>query len=176
MQKIMLAGFCAWVFAFSCAEKPASKGPKLQWMTLQEATTAMQKEKRPILIDLYTDWCGWCKEMDKKTYTNDSVIAYIGQKFYPVKLNAESRETFLWQDRKFRFNSSYRANDIALYLTHGQLSFPTTVIIPLGDPDPQPVPGYLKPEELELIVKYFGEGQYGKVPFEAWQRNFKGRW
>ena len=172
----MLAVFSAWLFAFSCADKPAANEEKLKWMTLQEAKVAMQKEKRPILIDLYTDWCGWCKVMDKKTYTNEKVIAYLQQKFYPVKLDAETREALEWENKTYRFNSSYHTNDLAVYLTHGQLSFPTTIIIPLGNTDPQPVPGYLKPAELELIVKYFGEGHYGKTPFEAYQRNFKTSW
>jgi thioredoxin-related protein len=176
MQKFMLVIFSAWVFAFSCAEKPVVKGDKLEWMTLAEAKAALQKEKRPLLIDVYTDWCGWCKVMDKKTYTNKNVIAYIRQKFYPVKLDAETREALDWENRHYAYNNGYRANDFAIYLTHGQLSFPTTVIIPVDNTDPQPIPGYLQPAELELIVKYFGEGQYGKTPFETYQRSFKASW
>ncbi|HSC36515.1 MAG TPA: thioredoxin family protein [Chitinophagaceae bacterium] len=176
MQKFMLAVFSVWVFAFSCADKPAPAGEKLKWMTLQEAKAAMEKEKRPILIDLYTDWCGWCKVMDKKTYTNDKVIEYLQRKFYPVKLNAETREALQWGNRSYAYNSSYHTNEFALFLTHGQLSYPTTVIIPVGEPEPQPVPGYLQPAELELIVKYFGEGHYGKLPFETYQKGFKTSW
>src|SRR5262249_53458391 len=40
------------------------------WMTVDEAAGKLQQEKRPVLIDLYTSWCGWCKEMDRKTYSN----------------------------------------------------------------------------------------------------------
>ncbi|MBS1565877.1 MAG: thioredoxin family protein, partial [Bacteroidetes bacterium] len=74
MQKILLAAVCAWLFAFSCADRPVEKG-SLHWMTLEEVKEALKKEKRPVYIDLYTDWCGWCKVMDKKTYTNANVIA-----------------------------------------------------------------------------------------------------
>jgi len=176
MQKLMLAVVSAWLFAFSCAERPVPQREKLNWMTLAEAKTAMQKEKRPILIDLYTDWCSWCKVMDKNTYTNDKVIAYLQQKFYPVKLDAETRETLEWQNRTYTYNKNNRINEITLYLTGGQPSFPTTVFIPLDNSGPQPVPGYLKPAELELIVKYFGENKYGHLPFDTWQKNFKSSW
>lgn len=145
-------------------------------MTLAELKAAMQTEKRPVLIDLYTDWCGWCKVMDKNTYTNDKVIAYLQQKFYPVKLDAETKDIIEWENRRYAYNESSRTNAIALYLTGGQLVYPTTVIIPVDGSGPQPIPGYLKPAELELIVKYFGEDKYGKTPFESWQKNFKASW
>ena len=176
MQKFMLIIISAFLLTFSCAEKPVEKGEKLKWMTLQEAETAMQKEKRPILIDLYTDWCGWCKIMDKKTYTNQGVIAYLEQKFYPVKLDAETRETLKWENKSYNFNSNNRTNDLAIYFTYGQLSYPTTVIIPTDNSGPQPVPGYHDPKEFELIVRYFGDGYHGKVSFEEYRKNFKPSW
>ncbi len=176
MQKFMLLIFSAVAVTFFSAEKRVVRDEKIKWMTLTEAETALQKEKKPILIDLYTDWCGWCKVMDKKTYTNKHVIDYLQANFYPVKLNAETRETLKWANKAYNFNSSYKTNDFAMYLTYGQLSFPTTVIIPTDNSGPQPVPGYLEPKELEMILKYFGEGKYGKVPFNEYQKGFKASW
>lgn len=172
----MLFAISAFILTFSCAEKPVEKVEKLKWMTLQEAEIAMKKEKRPILIDLYTDWCGWCKVMDKKTYSNQSVIAYLQEKFYAVKLNAETKDIVTWENKTYRLSSDNRTNDFALYLTYGRLSYPTTVIIPVDNSGPQPVPGYQEPKEFELIVRYFGDDKYGKVPFEQYQKNFKSSW
>ena len=176
MQKLMLVILSVFMLGFSSADKPAPASEKLAWMTLAEAREAMAKEKRPILIDLYTDWCGWCKVMDKKTYTNPRVIAYLQSHFYPVKLNAETKESLRWNEKTYNFNAANRTNDFALYLTYGRLSYPTTVILPLDNSGPQPVPGYLEPKELELVVRYFGEGKYGKQPFEEYQKTFKGEW
>jgi len=175
MHKLTVA-IIVGAMVFLYAAKPVNKVEKLQWMTLQEAKEAMLKEKRPLLIDLYTDWCGWCKVMDRKTYTNAKVIAYVQQHFYPVKLNAETRETITWNEKQYNFNSSNRTNDFAIFLTYGRLSYPTTVIIPPDNSGPQPVPGYLEPKDLELIVRYFGEGKYGKQPFEDYQKGFKNEW
>ena len=152
------------------------KAQELQWMTLAEAEAAIKKQPRPLLIDLYTDWCGWCKVMDKNTYSNKQVIDYLSKKFYAVKLDAETRATLTWMGKAYRYNAGYRTNDLAIYFTLGQLSYPTTVIIPADNSSPQPIPGYLEPKNIELVLKYFGEGNYGKIPFKNYQQNFKTSW
>lgn len=147
----------------------------IEWMSVEAVAVRLQKEKRPVLIDLYTTWCGWCKQMDKKTYSNKQVAQYLQEKFYTVKVDAETHSAITWNGRTYQFNPQYRSNEFALYLTHGRLEFPTTIIIPPGG-EPQAIPGYMEPRELELLVKYFGEGQYGKVGFDEYQRNFKASW
>lgn len=175
MNRFTIIFISCWVIFFACAQKrvPANK---MIWLTLDEATKAMDQQKKPVLIDLYTDWCGWCKVMDKRTYTNKNVIEYLQANFYCVKLNAETTETLMWMGKSFKYNPNYKANDMAIYLTGGRLSFPTTIIIPTDGSGPQPIPGYLQPKELELVVKYFGEGKYGVVDFEAYQKSFTSKW
>lgn len=158
------------------AEPPATAhGGAVAWMSIEDAAGKLQQEKRPVLIDLYTTWCGWCKEMDRKTYSNKKVAEYIQDKFYPVKVDAETHQVINWQGRAYAFSPQYRSNEFALYLTHGQLEFPTTVIIPPGDV-PQAIPGFLEPKDLELLVKYFGDGAYKTEGFEEYQKKFKASW
>jgi thioredoxin-related protein len=176
MQKVKLILLSAWVLVFSCAQKPVPGHESLKWLQLDEAVNNRKILNKPLLIDLYTDWCGWCKVMDKKTYTNAKVIEYISEHFYPVKINAESKEAFHWNGTVYNFNTAYKSNDFAIYLTKGRLAFPTTVIIPSDGSEPQAIPGYLEPKDLELIVKYFGEGAYGKMPFQDFQKQFSASW
>ncbi|MFT3705793.1 MAG: DUF255 domain-containing protein [Agriterribacter sp.] len=149
---------------------------KLQWMTLADAAAKIKTEKKPILIDLYTSWCGWCKVMDKNTYTNPMVIKYIEDNFYPVKLDAETKETLTWKGKQFNYNPAYKVNEYAVELTGGQLSFPTTIILPADGSAPQAIPGYLKIPDMELILKYFGEGYFGKTPFAQYHQSFTASW
>ena len=51
-----------------------------------------KKENKFIFVDTYTDWCSWCKVMDKKTFKDPKVIALLNEKFLPVKINAEVGE------------------------------------------------------------------------------------
>ncbi len=176
MQTLKLVILLSCLTVFSFGHKPTETTEKTKWMTLKEASDSLKKEKRPILVDLYTDWCGWCKVMDKKTYAHKQVSEYLGQKFYAVKIDAESKHAIEWNGKSYPFNAQYRTNEFALYLTQGQLSYPTTVIIPVDGTPPQAIPGYLEPKDFEMIVKYFGEGHYGKTPFPKYQSSFKSSW
>ena len=57
----------------------------VKWMSFEEAVAKSKIEKRKIFIDVYTDWCGWCKVMDKSTFNDPQVAKILNEKFYPVK-------------------------------------------------------------------------------------------
>jgi thioredoxin-related protein len=147
----------------------------ISWMSVEEAAGKLQQEQRPVLIDLYTTWCGWCRQMDKRTYSNKKVAEYLQDKFYPVRVDAETHAAITWAGRTYQFNPQYRSNEFAMYLTHGRLEFPTTIIIAPGQ-EPQAIPGFLEPKDLELLVKYFGEGAYRTTSFDDYQKGFKASW
>ena len=150
-------------------------GANISWMSVEEAAGKLQQEQRPVLIDLYTTWCGWCRQMDKRTYSNKQVAEYLQDKFYPVRVDAETHAAITWGGRTYQFNPQYRSNEFAMYLTHGRLEFPTTIIIVPGQ-EPQAIPGFLEPKDLELLVKYFGEGAYRTTSFDDYQKHFKASW
>ena len=150
-------------------------GGAVEWMTVEQAVDKLQQEKRPVLIDLYTSWCGWCREMDRKTYSSKKVAAYLAEKFYTVKVDAETRAVISWQGRTYGYSPQYRSNEFALYLTHGRLEFPTTIIITPGDA-PQAIPGFMEPGDLEPVLKYFGEGAYKTQGFDEYMKGFSKTW
>ena len=80
----------------------AQEGP-VKWMSFEQAIERSKSEKRKIFIDVYTDWCGWCKVMDKSTFSEARVAKILNEKFYPVKLDAEQREDIVFSGNTFKF-------------------------------------------------------------------------
>jgi thioredoxin-related protein len=78
-----------------------SQKEKIKWYTIEEAEKLIKGQPRPIIIDTYTDWCIWCKRMDKDTFSNEVVAEILATRFYPVKFNAEGKEKVTFQGKTF---------------------------------------------------------------------------
>jgi Thioredoxin-related protein len=62
----------------------------LRWHQWDEGVNATHASGKFMLVDVYTDWCGWCKKMDRAVYGHPQVQQLLTASFVPVKLNAES--------------------------------------------------------------------------------------
>ena len=102
----------------------ASAQEEVKWYTIEEAIRLASQEPRVLLIDVYTDWCGWCKRMDATTFSDPEVAAYMNNHFYPVKLNAEGKEDIVIGERTFKFVDNGRRgyHEMAAIVTKGRLS------------------------------------------------------
>ncbi|MFA7473422.1 MAG: DUF255 domain-containing protein [Spirosomataceae bacterium] len=144
-----------------------SKG-KVEWLSPEEAYELNAKEPRKMLVDLYTDWCGWCKVMDRETYSKAEIAEYINKNYYPIKFNAEQRQSIKIGDRNYHFIQRGRGgiHAWAMVLSQNKPSFPTTVFLDEKMKIIQPIPGYIKPAEFYRIVTFFGGDHYKNEPFE----------
>ncbi len=154
---------------------PKDDETDVQWLSFEEAVAMHEKAPRKLLIDLYTDWCGWCKVMDRKTYSQKEIADYINENFYPVKFNAEQREPVEFRGRVFHFVGYGRrgSHELAAALTKNQLSYPTTVFMDEELKIIQPIAGYLKPDQMEPILVYIGEDHFKTTKWEDFKKNHK---
>lgn len=143
---------------------------KIQWLTIDQAEEKLRQEPRKVLIDVYTDWCGWCKKMDKDTFTDPEVVAHINKNFYAVKLDAEGEKPITLKGRTFALKADYKAHELAVALLNGQMSFPTTVFLDEELNMLTPVPGYLDAKNMSQILKYFGEDYHLKMTWPEFEK------
>lgn len=164
------------VFLFSISSFDSPEESKVQWLTFEEAIELHREKPKKLLIDLYTDWCGWCKVMDRETYGNAQIAAYINENFYPVKFNAEQKEDVVFNEHTFKFIARGRrgVHELAAALTRNQLSYPTTVFMDEELRIIQPLAGYLKPKQMEPILKFIGENHYRQgVAWTDFKKGYK---
>ncbi|NLJ08688.1 MAG: DUF255 domain-containing protein [Sphingobacteriales bacterium] len=65
----------------------------IKWVDWNKAVTEARQSNKIIILELYTDWCGWCKKMEKETFVNPEIIELLNSHFIPVRLNPEDKKT-----------------------------------------------------------------------------------
>jgi thioredoxin-related protein len=153
--------------------KPVSK--EVKWYSIQEAEKLNKTAPRKIMIDVYTDWCGWCKVLDKNTFQNDTIAAYLNRKYYPVKLNAEQRDSIVFQDRSYKFvpQGTRGYNELAATLLGGQMSYPSVVFLDEKFQGIYISKGYVEAKNFDMILKYIGGDFYNTVAWDVWSAGYQ---
>lgn len=179
MKKIISGGSVAvlMITLISMAPEKAipSENEAVKWMTFEEAVQKSKIEKRKIFIDVYTDWCGWCKVMDKKTFNEPTVAKLLNEKFYPVKFNAEQREDVVFNGTTFKFieYGGRGTHQFAAALLNNQLSYPTVVFLDEGFKMILPLPGYRQAPEFHKIAQFIGDDHYKTIKLDDWEAKYQ---
>jgi len=175
MEKVAASIFLLILTGFSFTHKePDLKN--VNWISFQELEKKLETKDLPVIIDVYTDWCGWCKVMDQKTYGKSKVFNYLNQKFYAVKFNAESKEDVPWRGKIYRYDHNRGIHSLALELIKRDMGFPNTVFVANKSSVPESFAGYMAPKEFQIYLTYYGDEKNRSTDFETYARNFRPSW
>jgi thioredoxin-related protein len=134
----------------------------IKWITIDEALKQNKAKPKKIIIDVYTDWCGWCKRMDKDTYANSVIVKYINDNYYAVKFNAEQRGPVSFKNKIYNFQAQggRGVHEFAYMLLNGQMGYPSTAFINTDLQVIGAVSGYKDPDNMDILLRYIKEEKY----------------
>ena len=137
----------------------------LNWLKYDEGLLKAEKEGKFILIDFYTDACGWCDKLEKEVYSNEEVKKIILEKFVPIKVNAKSNNKIVQNGEEI--------TEKKLATLFKVTGYPTTWFLEDKDKGIAPLPGYIPAEKFVTVLKYIGEEWYKKITFQEYVENNK---
>ncbi len=148
----------------------------VKWYSIEEAAALAKTDPRPLFVDAYTDWCGWCKKLDKDTFSHPVIAEILNTKYYAVKFDAEGKEPVTFQGRKFVNDGSLgKTHQLAYALLQGQLGYPTVVFLTATSELITPVSGFKTPVQIEPMLIYFAGTSWQKQSYEEFMKTFKGQ-
>ncbi len=149
----------------------------IKWAPIDTLDAVLNDEsnQKQVFIDVYTDWCGWCKRMDATTFSDPEVVKIMNKYFVPVKFDAEQKEPIAFGGKQFKFIDNGRRgyNELAASLLQEKMSYPTVVFLDENAQMIQPLPGYRSAKDLKPILVFIGKKIYKEQSYEDFLKTYE---
>ncbi|NRB51383.1 MAG: thioredoxin family protein [Saprospiraceae bacterium] len=76
------------------------KDPAVHWISFEALEDSLAVKPKKVFIDFYTDWCTYCRKMDKEVFTKPEVIDVLNEEYYAVRFNAETDSTIIFSGQQ----------------------------------------------------------------------------
>lgn len=145
---------------------PATAGPApgLPWRGWDRGLEEARATGRPVLVDVHTDWCGWCRRMQADVYSRAEIRDYLSEHFVMVSLDAEGSDPARYEGRAFTSRS--------LAARFGVSGYPTTIFLRPDGGHMVNVPGYVESSRFLQVLRYIGDGHLERgVSFQEFSKS-----
>jgi thioredoxin-related protein len=161
MNKII--SIITFIFIISAYSLAGNK-VELKWHKYNEGIAEAKKSNKKILLDVYTDWCKWCKKLDVEVYENDKVAAYLKKYYVLIKVNGEGSEKLKFKDNEI--------SETQFTGAMGVTGYPTMFFLDSKGDQIDKLASFVTADKFLPIIKFFGEDHYKKENWEAFYKNY----
>ncbi|HBZ66330.1 MAG TPA: thioredoxin [Bacteroidales bacterium] len=176
LRKLLL--FVSLLISLLSVQGQSTGDQKIEWLTFQEAIKRNATNPKKIFIDVFTDWCGWCKRMDATTFKDSTVVMTFNKYFHAVKLDAEGNDTVVFSGYTFinpNPGGKRSTHQLAAALLQGKMSYPSFVILDDSNRMLTTLPGFQPVERIIPVLNFFGENNYKKMSWEQYSQKIAGQ-
>ncbi len=135
----------------------------MSWPTFDEAVATASKTGKPMLIDIYAPWCGWCRKMQEEVYTDAALVAYVQDNFAYGRLNIDDAETL----HSF-LGHTLSSQELGYSL--GAEGTPTTVFLQSDGAYIAKCVGYWAKDDFSKALHYVGTGAWQDLPYQEFSQ------
>jgi thioredoxin-related protein len=172
---IFRAVIAATILIVSASHLFAQETSGVKWYTVEEAEKLAKESPRPLFIDTYTDWCSWCKKLDKETFAHPVIVNILNTKFYAIKFDAEGKDEVTFKGTTFKNDGKNgKTHQLAVALLQGKMGYPSVVFLNEKIELLTVVPGFMPAKDMEPILLYFADKIYTTKTFDDFSASFKG--
>ncbi len=119
----------------------------IQWLSYNEGRQRSEAENKKVFLVFNADWCSYCVQMEKETFQNPAVIAYVNRNFVPISVNS---------DREQEIAAKYNVRGL-----------PSTWFLAEDGQRIGNRPGYIPVDEMLKILKFIGSDSYLSMSFKT---------
>jgi thioredoxin-related protein len=140
--------------------QPKDSSPAMHWNSFDAGLEKAKASHKKVLVDVYTEWCGWCAKMDTEVYSDPGVKEYLSKNFVIIKMNAEGGGKVHYKGQEYspgQLAAAFGVNGYPATLFMREDSEPITLL-----------PGYAEAPMFRLILSFIAEDQYEKKQFREY--------
>lgn len=179
LLKFFLFGFLFLCFANNTFAQ--EKKQELNWLSFEEMQAKQLKQPKKVLVDVYADWCVWCKALDLETFNEPAIAAYLNKNYYLVKFNPQDAGQIKYKGKNYDLkyfkytnsSKSRRVNALAIELMDVDFIYPSIIFLDEKLETISVFKGFKNAKDIDPILSYFASNSYLKQKWSLYIKNYK---